>query len=75
MVERLGSDADGVSRILSGKKFPRHLIDEAIRMSQRKGFTIFSMVDALTKLSQTMSFAAERTKLDFKISQLLSLAV
>ena len=39
------------------------------------GFTIFALVDALTKLSQRVQLAGDRTELDMKIGQLLNLAM
>ena len=38
------------------------------------GFTIFAIVDALTKLSQKVQHAGDRTELDVKVGQLLALA-
>jgi len=38
------------------------------------GFTIFSLVDALTRLSQKVQAAGDRAALDTKIGSLLSLA-
>ena len=37
--------------------------------------TVFSLVDALTRLSGSINLAGDRTELDSKISQLLALAV
>jgi len=76
MGERLGRDADEVVKRLSAEKIPRHLINDAMELArQRGGYTIFALVDALTKLSQKVSFAGDRAELDVKIGQLLSLAV
>ncbi len=75
MSERLGDDADEVSKHLSAKNIPRHLIKEAMAIAQRqRGFTIFALVDALTKLSQKVAYAGDRTELDIRIGQLLALA-
>ena len=41
---------------------------------QQGGFTIFALVDALTKLSQKVNYAGDRTELDSRIGQLLALA-
>jgi hypothetical protein len=75
MTERLGRDAEEVTSSLSAAKIPRHLIKDAMEIAQRQGgFTIFSLVDALTQLSQKVEFAGDRTELDAKIGQLLALA-
>jgi hypothetical protein len=75
MTERLGNDADEVTSILSAEKLPQHLIKDALEIArQQGGFTIFALVDALTKLSQRVQHAGDRTQLDAKIGQLLALA-
>ena len=66
---------DEVTKLLSAEKIPRHLIKDAMEIArQRGGFTIFALVDALTKLSQKVQHAGDRTELDAKIGQLLALA-
>ncbi len=75
MTQRLGSDADDVTKVLSAENIPRGLIKEAMEIASQKGaFTIFALVDALTKLSQKVTYAGDRTELDAKIGQLLALA-
>ena len=75
MTERLGSDADEVTKVLAAEKIPRHLIKDAMEIArQQGGFTIFALVDALTKLSQKVQHAGDRTELDVKVGQLLALA-
>jgi hypothetical protein len=75
MNERLGADADDVTKALTAEKIPRHLINDALEIArQQGGFTIFAVVDALTKLSQKVHFAGDRTQLDAKVGQLLALA-
>jgi hypothetical protein len=75
MVERLGNDADEVTQALSAKSIPRQLIKDALKIAQQQGgFTIYSLVDALTKLSQKVRYAGDRTKLDAQIGHLLALA-
>ena len=76
MTERLGADADAVSQTLTAGKIPRHLIKDAMDIARRRGgFTIFSLVDALTQLTQRVCYAADRAALDARIGQLLALAV
>lgn len=75
MTERLGHDADEVTKVLSAEKIPRGLIKDAMEIArQHGGFTIFALVDALTKLSQKVNYAGDRTELDSRIGQLLALA-
>lgn len=76
MTERLGSDADEVVKQLTRHGLPRNLIKQAMELAQeRGGFTIFAVVDALTKLSQSVELAGDRAALDMKIGSLLTLAV
>lgn len=75
MTERLGSDADEVTKVLSAENIPRGLIKDAMEIASKQGaFTIFAVVDALTKLSQKVNYVGDRTELDSKIGQLLALA-
>ncbi len=75
MNEKLGSDEDEVTKVLSAGKIPRGLIKDAMEIARRQGgFTIFALVDALTKLSQKVNYAGDRTELDAKVGQLLALA-
>lgn len=76
MTAKLGDDADEVAKKLSQEGIPRQLVKDALELAQRQGgFTIFSLVDALTRLSQRVELAGDRTELDAKIGQLLSLAM
>ncbi|HBE67042.1 MAG TPA: DUF932 domain-containing protein [Planctomycetaceae bacterium] len=75
MTERLGDDAEEVTKVLSAEKIPRGLIKDAMEIArQHGGFTIFALVDALTKLSQKVAYAGDRTELDSRVGQLLALA-
>lgn len=76
MQQSLGHDMDEATKVLCKQGLPRGLIKEAIEIAQEQGgFTIFSVVDALTRLSQRVQLAGDRTELDAKIGQLLALAV
>jgi hypothetical protein len=76
MTERLGSDADEVIKLLTQQGIPRSLVKDAMELAREQGgFTIFSVVDALTKLSQSVQLAGDRAALDMKIGSLLALAV
>ena len=76
MTETLGHDADAVVRRLGSEGIPRGLIKEAMEIAEKRGgFTIFALVDALTKLSQRLKLAGDRIELDTKIGRLLNLAL
>lgn len=75
MSERLGDNADEVTKVLSREDIPRHLIKDALEIAREHGgFTIFALVDALTRLSQSSKYAGDRTEMDQKIGRLLALA-
>jgi hypothetical protein len=75
MQATLGSDADEVQKILSQNGVARSLAKEAIAIAQEKSrFTIFAMVDALTRIASKMVNAGERIAVDQKAAQLLTLA-
>lgn len=75
MTERLGDDAESAAKELSRHDLPKGLIKEALAIAQTQGgFTIFSIVDALTRLSQKVTYAGDRAELDQKIGMLLALA-
>lgn len=75
MGERLGSDAEEVTKALAAEKIPRHLIKDALEIARKRGgFTIFALVDALTQVTQKVRYAGDRAELDARIGQLLALA-
>lgn len=76
MVEKLGVDADEVAKRLGSEGIPRGLIKDALKIAQQNGgFTVFAIVDALTKLSQRVQLAGDRAELDAKIGRLLNLVL
>lgn len=76
MRARLGADAEDALNVLGGHGFTRALAQEALALAADQGaFTIYSVVDALTRISQRQNFAGTRTDADAKASQLLQLAV
>lgn len=76
MREKLGDDADDVLKRLAGFGIPRHAAKEALEIARQQGrFTIFALVDALTRLAQRCLNAGDRLDLDAKAGQLLTLAV
>ncbi len=75
MNERLGSDADDVVKQLTQHGIPRTLVKDAMELAREQGgFTIFALVDALTRISQSVCLAGDRAELDAKIGALLMLA-
>lgn len=75
MKQRLGDDADAVLKELAKHGIPRQLARDATEIARQQGaFTIFSLVDALTRLTQKVRFAGDRVEADARVAQLLSLA-
>jgi hypothetical protein len=75
MRDTLGTDADEALKALAANGFSRSLAKQALEMAQRRGrFTIFSIVDALTRLSGELRNAGDRTEADQKAGALLALA-
>lgn len=75
MQEKLGDDADGVMKELAKNGIPRQLAKDALAIAQQQGrFTIFSLVDALTRLAGRVMNAGDRLEIDAKAAQLLMLA-
>lgn len=74
MRETLGSDGDAVVKELLKNGIPRGLATKAMEIARHQGrFTIFSLVDALTRLSQKSKYIGDRTESDHKVAALLSL--
>ena len=75
MQTTLGGDAEEVQKALSQNGIPRALAKEAIEIAQEKGrFTIFAMVDALTRIAGKIVNAGDRIQVDQKAAGLLALA-
>ncbi|MDX1927983.1 MAG: DUF932 domain-containing protein [Pirellulaceae bacterium] len=76
MIERLGDNAEDVANRLVSEGIPRGMIKDAMEIARQSGgFTIFAIVDALTRLSKKVLLAGDRMELDAKIGQLLNLAL
>jgi hypothetical protein len=76
MQQSLGSDAESVAKELARNGIPRNLARDAIEIARQQGaFTIFALVDALTRLTQKVKYAGDRVEADAKVASLLSLAV
>ncbi len=75
MRTKLGEDAEEVLKELGKHGFSRTLAKEALEIAREQGrFTIFALVDALTRLAGKLANAGERTEADQKAAQLLALA-
>lgn len=74
METKLGTDAEEVMKELTKKGFTRAVAKKAAEIAQENGrFTIFSIVDALTRMSQEAEYAGDRIEADQKASSLLQL--
>lgn len=74
MQTKLGDDAEEALKNVCANGIPRSAAQEAIQIAQEKGrFTVWSVVDALTRLAQKSQYAGDRTEADEKAASLLSL--
>lgn len=73
---KLGDDAEEAITALVKNGIPMGLGRAAVELAQERGerFTVFSLVDALTRLAQNQDNAGDRTEIDVKAGALLSLA-
>lgn len=75
MRQTLAPDTEDTLKVLQENGVTKALAQEATKLAQEKGaLTIFTLVDALTRLSQKLKFAGERANVDEKASSLLALA-
>jgi histone H3/H4 len=71
---RLGDDAEDVAKVLFKHCIPRDLAKRALALAERQGrFTIFSLVDALTRVAGQYENAGDRMEADEKAGALLAL--
>ena len=76
MKERLGDDAEEVMKKLAEHGISRSLAKQATELAATQGrFTIFSLVDALTRLTGKVQWIGDRTEADQKAASLLALAL
>lgn len=74
--ESLGPDGESVAKELAKNGIPRNLARDAIEIARQQGaFTIYALVDALTRLTQKAKYAGDRVEADAKVASLLTLAV
>jgi len=75
MTATLGDDADETLKALAKHGIPKGLAKEAVARASAHGrFTIFALVDALTRMSGEIVNAGERTEADQRAASLLALA-
>jgi len=75
MQERIGTDAEEALKALHKHGFSRALAQQALEMAQTQGrFTIFAVVDALTRIAGRLPNAGDRIEADEKAATLLALA-
>jgi histone H3/H4 len=74
--QRLGDSAEEVLAVLARQGIGRGLAKQAVEIAAQQGrFTIFSLVDALTRLTQKVQWIGDRAEADAKAASLLALAV
>ena len=74
METSLGSDAEEVEKVLGKQGITRELAKRALKVAEEHGrFTVFALVDALTRITQEMKHAGDRNEADQKAARLLAL--
>ena len=75
MNENVG-DAEDATKFLAKHGITRSLVKRAVDQlgAEGKPFTLWTLVDALTRLTQVVRYAGDRTEADIKVAQLLALA-
>ena len=75
METKLGDNAEEVAKFLARSGIARTLAKKAVEIAEQRGsYSIFSLVDALTRIDGTLAYAGDRTAADQKASSLLALA-
>jgi histone H3/H4 len=75
MQARIGNDAEEALKALHKHGFSRALAQQALEIARTQGrFTIFAVVDALTRLAGKLPNAGDRIEADEKAAALLTLA-
>ena len=75
MATPLGQDAEEVQKVLIANGIGKRFAEQATALSgPNSAFSIFSMVDALTRIAGRYDNAGDRLTLDLKAARLLSLA-
>jgi hypothetical protein len=74
MRQTLGDDAEAVMKELAKHGLGRGLAKQAVESVAGGRFTIFALVDALTRLARKAEYAGDRTALDIQAAALFALA-
>lgn len=74
MEQTLGEDAEAVMKELAKHGLARGVAKQAVEMIPGGRFTIFALVDALTRLAQKAENAGDRTALDVQAAAVFALA-
>jgi len=75
MATTLGADSEAVLKVLNQYAITKTLAKQALDIAREKGaFTIFAVVDALTRLSAKIPQAGDRAEADERAGRLLALA-
>ena len=74
MQQSLGADTEEVMKVLAKHGLSRGLAKQAVEMVAGGRFTIFALVDALTRLARQVEYAGDRTAVDLQAAALLALA-
>ncbi len=74
MRETLGDDAESVMKELAKHGLSRGIAKQAVEMVAGNRFTIFALVDAITRLAGRVVYVGDRTATDIQASNLLALA-
>ena len=74
MEKTLGDDAEAVLKELAKRGLSRSLAKQAVESVAGGRFTIFALVDALTRLARQAEYAGDRTAADVQAAALLALA-
>lgn len=74
MEQQFGDTPDKVLELLKDRGVTRTMAKQAVEIAQAQGrFTIFSVLDALTRVAGRMQYAGDRVEVDEKAGQLLAL--
>ncbi len=75
MKTQVGTDEEVVLKMLRDHGIRRKVAKQSLELARASGgFTLFNLVDALTRLSQQSAFAGERAESDVAAAKLLTLA-
>jgi hypothetical protein len=73
--QKLGDNAEDVAKVLHKHGIPRDFAKKALALAEQQGrFTLFTLVDAFTKVAREYKNAGDRVELDEKAGALLALA-